>query len=478
MTFTSFEFVVFFLFILGGRSLLGNFMAAKWFLLITSLFFCLISSVSSAIIILFITLMDFSIGRRMGQTADQGHRRNLLILSLVSSLGLLGFFKYTNFLLENIWFVFGALGFQFTQFKLNITAPPGISFFTFASVSYIIDVYYKRLAPCSTLSDYALFLSFFPKFLSGPIARAVNFLPQLKQRVQLTAVDIETGLAYILSGAVKKLVIADQIAGHVNMIFSAPAQFDGFTLLQGLLGYAVQIYCDFAGYSEMAIGLARLLGFKLPENFQMPYAADTITEFWRRWHITMSNWFRDYLFFPLEMARRRSLYPIFRTSSNLIVTWLICGLWHGAGWNYVIWGGIHACAMATHMVWKTWNPLVSMQDSRLFQFLWSLFSRLLTLGVLLLSLIFFRTESVASAVMYLTRLISWSSQGTNMISPYILSAVAAVFLVHLSVNKDRNWPQEIPTKLPMLRLLAYTCLIILLVTLGATDSVPFVYFQF
>jgi alginate O-acetyltransferase complex protein AlgI len=273
-------------------------------------------------------------------------------------------------------------------------------------------------------------------------------------------------------------VIADQIAGHVNMIFSAPAQFDGFTLLQGLLGYAVQIYCDFAGYSEMAIGLARLLGFKLPENFQMPYSADTITEFWRRWHITMSNWFRDYLFFPLEMARRRSLYPIFRTSSNLILTWLICGLWHGAGWNYVIWGGIHAFAMATHVVWKSWNPLVSMQDSRLFQFLWTFISRVLTLGVLLLSLIFFRTESIANAGAYLTRLISWSPEGTNMISPYILPAVAAVFLVHLFVNKDRNWPQEIPTKSRIFRLLAYTCLIILLVTLGATDSVPFVYFQF
>ena len=478
MTFTSFEFVAFFLFVLAGRDLLRNLVAAKWFLLLTSLVFCLLSSVSSALVVLFITFVDFSIGHRLGQSKDPIHRKRLLVLSLLISLGLLLFFKYTDFLLENLWFLLSIFGFRYPQIELNIAAPPGISFFTFASVSYIVDVYYKRLESCRTFSDYALFLSFFPKFLSGPIARAVNFLPQLKQRVQFTAVDIETAFAYILSGAAKKLVIADQIAGHVNMIFSAPTQFDGFTLLQGLLGCAVQIYCDFSGYSDMAIGLARLLGFKLPENFQMPYAADTITEFWRRWHITMANWFRDYLFFPLEVARRKSLYPVFRTSSNLFVTWLLCGLWHGAGWNYVIWGGIHASAMATHVVWRSWNPMVSFKDSRSFQLAWSVFSHVLTLGVMLLSLIFFGAESVTIAGSYLMRLVSWSPDGTRMMSPYILPAVAVVFLVHLFINKDCNWPQEIPTKSPLVRLLAYTSLMILLVMLGATESVPFVYFKF
>lgn len=478
MTFTSFEFVAFFLFVLVGRGLLRNFAAVKWFLLFTSLFFCIISSISCAIVILFITFIDFSIGRKLVQTKDQFQRKKLLVFSLMISLSVLGFFKYTNFFLENVWLVLGLFGFQYHQIKLHIAAPPGISFFTFASISYIVDVYYKRLTPCSAFKNYALFLSFFPKLLSGPITRAVNFLPQLKQRVQITAVDIETGLAYILIGAVKKLVIADQVAGHVNMIFSAPTQFDGLTLLQGLLGYTIQLYCDFSGYSDMAIGLARLLGFKLPENFQMPFAAVTITEFWRRWHITMSNWFRDYLFFPLEMARRKSLHPIFRTCSNLIVTYLICGLWHGAGWGFVVWGGIHAVAMAIEVMWKKWNPLASLKDSRLFQLVWSFVSRMLTLGVLFLSLIFFRSESVTNAGIYLTRLVSSSPDGTNMVSPYILPAVAVVFLVHFFVNKDCNWPQEIPTKSPMVRVLAYTCLLILLVTLGATDSVPFVYFQF
>ena len=478
MIFTSFEFIAFFLLVMGARGMVRGILAERWFLLLTSIFFCLTASVASAILICFITLVDFSIGARLGEAADPARRKRLLILSLTVSLGLLGFFKYANFFLENLWSVLAALGFQNPRIQLDVTAPPGISFFTFASVSYIIDVYNKRLKPCGSLLDYGLFLSFFPKLISGPIVRAVNYLPRLKQRVRLTALDVETGLAYLLLGAVKKLVIADQIAGHVNLIFSSPGQFDGFTLLQGMLGYAVQIYCDFSGYSDMAVGLARLLGFRFPENFQMPYSSVTITEYWRRWHITMSTWFRDYLFFPLEMARKQSPHPTFRTASNLLATWLICGLWHGAAWNFVIWGGIHAAAMATHVVWRAWNPLVSLKDSKIFAVGWSFFSRLLTLAIVLLSGVYFRAESVSAANLYITRMLSWGADGTRMVSPYILPAVAAVFLVHLLVNKDRNWALEIPAKSVPVRLLSYTCLFILLVMLGATNTVPFVYFQF
>jgi len=478
MIFTSFEFVAFFLFVLATHGLFRNFLAGKWFLLITSFFFCLAASVSGAIVILFITLVDFFIGHKIAQTNDAVHRKRLLALSLLSSFGLLGFFKYTNFFLENLWFALGTMGFQFSQLKLNVIAPPGISFFTFASVSYIIDVYNRRLKPCDSLHDYGLFLSFFPKLLSGPIVRAINFLPQLKQQIRPNALDIETGVAYLLVGAVKKLVIADQVVGHVNLIFSAPGQYDGLTLLQGMLGYVVQIYCDFSGYSDMAVGLARLLGYKFPENFQMPFSSVTITEYWRRWHITMSNWFRDYLFFPLEMLRKRSPLPTYRTASNLIVTWLVCGLWHGASWNFVIWGGIHGLAMAIHVVWRNLNPLAALKDSHIFQLVWTFFSRMLTLAVVLLSTVYFRAESVAHANLYIYRLFLWSSDGTRMISPYILPAVAAVVLSHVLQNKDRNWTQEIPTKSAITRIIAYACLLILLVMLGATDTVPFVYFQF
>ena len=478
MTFTSFEFAAFFVFVLGARSLFRSSLAERWFLLVASLLFCLTASVSSAVVIVVITLIDFSIGRKLEHTQDPARRKRLLILSLTSSLGLLGFFKYTTFILENLSLALHALGFQFPKLDVHVVAPPGISFFTFASVSYVVDVYNRRLAPCASLRDYGLFLGFFPKLLSGPIVRAATFLPQLKQRVRPAALDIETGVAYILIGAVKKLVIADQIAAHVTLIFDAPGQFDGFTLLQGALGYAVQIYCDFSGYSDMAVGLARLLGFTFPENFQMPFSAPTITEYWRRWHITMSNWFRDYLFFPLEMSRKRSAHPTLRTTSNLLATWLVCGLWHGAAWTFVIWGGIHGVAMAIHVVWRVWNPLVSFRDSRLFQLGWTTVSRVLTLGVILLSSVYFRAETVAGANLYLSRVLFWSSDGTRMISPYIVPAVSVVFLIHVLQNKDRNWPKEIPAKAFGLRLVAYTCLLLLLVTLGATDTVPFVYFQF
>ena len=300
----------------------------------------------------------------------------------------------------------------------------------------------------------------------------------LRQRVRPTTLDIETGIAYLLIGAVKKLVIADQVAGHVALIFDGPGNFDGFTLLQGAFGYAVQIYCDFSGYSDMAVGLARLLGITFPENFQMPFSAPTITEYWRRWHITMSNWFRDYLFFPLEMSRKRSPNPVLRTTSNLLATWIVCGLWHGAAWTFVIWGGIHGIAMAIHVAWRAWNPFVSLKDSRLFQLGWTTLSRVLTIAVILLSSVYFRAETVASANLYLRRVLFWSSDGTRMISPYIVPAVSVVILIHVLQNKDGNWAKEIPAKSVGLRVLAYTCLLVLLVTLGATDTVPFVYFQF
>jgi alginate O-acetyltransferase complex protein AlgI len=314
--------------------------------------------------------------------------------------------------------------------------------------------------------------------LAGPIVRAVSFLPQLELRVRTCAVDIETGLAYILSGAVKKLVISDQIAGHVNLIFSSPGQYDGLSLLLGLFGYTIQIYCDFSGYSDMAIGCAKILGLQFPENFQMPYAALTISEFWRRWHITLSGWFRDYVFLPLEVATRDNPNATLRTSTNLFATMILCGLWHGASWNFVIWGGIHGTALATEKTWTAWNPLVSIKKHPAFQFLWPLFSRCLTLGTVLLGWIFFRAESFTDALSFLSRTLSWSPDGIRMVSPHVLFAIAAVFLTHLFVGKDRNWIQEIPHRSMAVRITAYTCLLLLLVCLGAIDATPFIYFQF
>jgi alginate O-acetyltransferase complex protein AlgI len=250
------------------------------------------------------------------------------------------------------------------------------------------------------------------------------------------------------------------------------------TLLIGALGYTVQLYCDFSGYSDMAIGCGRILGFRFPENFQMPYSSRNITEFWRRWHITLSKWFRDYLFLPLEIASRANPYPTLRVSVNMMLTMLLCGLWHGASWNFVIWGGIHGGALASHKVWTAWNPLAALKNQRVFQSMGALFSHLLTLGVVVLSMVFFRAQSFSDAASYLSRMLSWAHDGTRLLSPYILAAVVAVFLVHLLVGKDRNLALELPQMSLVPRILGYASLLLVLVALGATDASAFIYFQF
>jgi alginate O-acetyltransferase complex protein AlgI len=396
----------------------------------------------------------------------------------VFNLGLLGFFKYANFFLENASAALNFLGVHAGAWHVNIILPPAISFYTFASLSYVLDVYYERMPACASARDYTLFITFFPKLLSGPIVRARELLPQFNDRRRATAEDVEVGLAYFMIGAVKKLVIADQLAPHVNLIFSAPAQYDALTLLLGVLGYTVQIYCDFSGYTDMAIGCGRILGFRFPENFRMPYSAANITEFWRRWHITLSQWFRDYLFLPLEIATRSNPSPLLRVSLNMMATMLLCGLWHGPSWPFVIWGGIHGAGLTVHRLWTTWNPLSSLKDSRGFQFVWTGVSHGLTLGLVVLSMIFFRSQTVSGAAVYFHRLFVWSPDGVRLISPYILAAVAGVFLVHLLVNKDRNFAEELPRMSLVPRIIGYASLLWLLVVLGATDASPFIYFQF
>jgi alginate O-acetyltransferase complex protein AlgI len=422
--------------------------------------------------------MDYTVGKRLGLTAEPARRKRLLLLSLIANLGFLGFFKYANFFLESAVSVLNVLGFSIGIPHYDIILPPAISFFTFASMGYVLDVYYERVAPCSSASDYALFVTFFPKLLSGPIVRAADFLPQLKQRARAQAGDIEAGLARFLVGAIKKLVISDQIVGHVNMIFSAPSQYDRFTLMEGVIGYAIQLYCDFSGYSDMAIGSARILGINLPENFQMPFSALSITEFWRRWHITLSKWFRDYVFLPLEIATRNAFRPNVRVSVNIILMMLLCGLWHGPSWNFVIFGGIHGVALAAHKMWTVWNPIESLRKKGATKFLWLFCARLLTLGVVILGFVYFRAQSVADAGAYLKGLLFPGVDATRVASPYILMSFAAVFLFHLLLNKERNWVEEIPARSLPVRMAAYTCGLILLVFFSATEAAPFIYFQF
>jgi len=474
MIFTSFEFVCFFALVLIVRSCLPSFSSEKWFLLVASYLFYMSWSIPCGFLILATSLIDYAVGLGLERIADQTKRKLLLVISIVANLGVLAFFKYTNFLLDNTWGALHLLGWDLPHRHYDIILPAGISFFTFQSMTYTIETYRRKIKVCHSPRDFLLFTAFFPQLLAGPINRAADLLPQFAKRVRATVLDLETGLAQFALGAVKKLVISDQIASHVDLIFSSPGNYDSLTLFQGALGYAVQIYCDFSGYSDMAIGCARMMGFRFMENFQMPYSSETITEFWRRWHISLSSWFRDYLYIPLGGSRQGPA----RTYYNLMVTMLLCGLWHGASWNFVFWGCLHGVSLSVHRIWKSWNPLASWLENPFFRSIWSLFSRLLTLSIVLIGWIFFRAPSWSIATQYLSRLSAGTFEGTRLASPYILAALVTVFIAHLLFSKDRNWSHEIPRYSVPIRVAAYSSLVVLLTALGATDSAPFIYFQF
>jgi alginate O-acetyltransferase complex protein AlgI len=444
-------------------------------LLVASYVFYLTSGPYGVVLVAITSVVDFHVGRRLGATEDPDSRKRWLFVSLAGNLGILGFFKYTSFLVDNIGAGLTALGVPVPVPHYDIALPIGISYFTFTGISYVLDVYYERMEPCETPREYLLYVAYFPKILAGPLVRARELLPQIKSGSQPSAADIEVGVSYFLFGAVKKVVIADQLAGHVDLIFATPGQYDALTLLQGLIGYTVQIYCDFSGYSDMAIGCARLMGIRLPENFLMPYSAVNITEFWRRWHVTLSNWFRDYVFLPLEIATKDVRNATLRTSLNLVVTMILCGFWHGAGWNFVMWGGVHGVSLALHRVWRSWRPLPT-EDYAL-RALRTLSARVLTLGAVMIGWIFFRAESWGAALEYLSGLATWRN-GVRLGSAYILPLSALVFVAHLLVNKDRNWIQEIPTWPAPVRVGAYSLLVLWVSLMGVADSAPFVYVQF
>jgi alginate O-acetyltransferase complex protein AlgI len=474
MIFTSFEYVFFFAAVFLVRSCMRNFTIEKWFLLFASYIFYMSWSIPCGFLILLTSFIDYFVGLGLERIEEPRKRKLLLVVSIVANLGVLGFFKYTNFFLDNLWQVFAGFGWHPARWHYDIILPAGISFFTFQSMTYTIEAYRRNVRVSHSPRDFLLFVSFFPQLLAGPINRAADLLPQFKERIRATALDFEVGLTQFALGAVKKLVISDQIAPSVDLIFSAPGNYDGFTLFQGALGYAIQIYCDFSGYSDMAIGSARMMGFRFMENFQMPYSSLSITEFWRRWHISLSTWLRDYLYIPLGGNRNGTA----RTYINLMLTMVLGGLWHGASWNFVFWGALHGVSLAIHKGWVTWNPFARFKDDALFQTVWSFCSRLLTLGVVLLGWIFFRAQSWTAACSYVARMFSFTRGGTHLVSPHILAAIAGVVLVHILVQKDRLWAAEMPTRRIPARILAYSALALLLACLSATDSAPFIYFQF
>jgi D-alanyl-lipoteichoic acid acyltransferase DltB (MBOAT superfamily) len=354
MLFASLDFVLFFVPVLVGYWLLAARPRARWILLLAAsyFFYCATPKPASGTLptswafvglLVLSTLVDYIAARVIAETPRGGIRRRLALwLSLAVNLGLLGYFKYTGFLLQVATDISGWFGVEAALPVLRTALPIGISFYTFQSLSYTIDVWRGRLTPETNLLRFSLFVAFFPQLVAGPIVRAAEFLPQLRQPLRVDAEDVNFAVLRIGKGLVKKVVLGDFIAAYfTDIVFAAPADHSSLENLLALYAFTLQIYADFSGYSDIAIGVARLLGFRLPENFDRPYQARDVGEFWRRWHMTLSTWLRDYLFFPLGGSRGSDR----RTYFNLWVTMFLVGMWHGASWNFVIYSNLQAAAM-------------------------------------------------------------------------------------------------------------------------------------
>lgn len=338
-------FVFFFaIFITTYYFLRNNFPARKYLFCFFSLYFFYKASGVFVLFVILSAIVDYFLSNAIHRQQDKRKKKWLLICSIVFNLGMLVYFKYTNF------FIATCNELLHTGFNpLNILLPVGISFYTFENLSYTIDVYRGHFVPVKKFTDYLLFLSFFPKLVMGPIVRASDFIPQINKPYNISENDFAKGFYLIVSGMFKKLIISDFITQNfVDYIFDDPSRYTGLECLFAVYGYAVVIYCDFSGYSDVAIGIAKWLGFTIPANFKSPYQSKNITEFWRRWHISLSTWLRDYLYIQLGGNRK----GVVRTYINLMLTMLLGGLWHGANWTFIAWGGLHGAALAFHKIWK------------------------------------------------------------------------------------------------------------------------------
>ncbi len=344
LLFNSGAFFVFFIVIISIYTFIHK---KKWantiYLTLFSFFFYYKSSGVYVSILLFTTITDFSFAYLLHKAKTQFWRITWLLLGVLPSLGLLGYFKYTNFILFN-WAAIVQGNFQ----PLDIFLPIGISFYTFQSLSYVFDVYWKKIEPTNNILDYAFFLSFFPQLVAGPIVKANHFLPQINQPKNITKEVVYSSIWLIMIGLFKKAVIADYISQYNDLIFASPDTYSGFENLMAIYGYTLQIYCDFSGYSDIAIGVSWIMGYDLGMNFDFPYKALNITDFWRRWHISLSSWLREYVYIPLGGNRKGKV----RTYINLMLTMLIGGLWHGANWKFVFWGALHGIGLAVHKAFK------------------------------------------------------------------------------------------------------------------------------
>jgi alginate O-acetyltransferase complex protein AlgI len=462
MIFTELSFLAFFALVFGVHWWLTSHRARKLWLLAASYFFYGAWDWRFLSLIVGSTALDYVVGLRLEGNDDERSRKRWIALSVVANLGLLGVFKYANFFLDSAIRLASALGFEASPHVLGIVLPVGISFYTFQTMSYSLDVYRRELRAVRDPLDFALFVTFFPQLVAGPIVRAIDFLPQLERVRVWRDVRVRACATLFLVGYVKKACIGDNVAELVDPYFKDPALYDALSAWIAVLFYAVQIYCDFSGYSDMAIATAGLFGYELRLNFDFPYFAASIRDFWRRWHMSLSSWLRDYLYIPLGGSRGSRLFQY----RNLMLTMLLGGLWHGAGWNFVIWGALHGAALVAHREWERRGLRMPAALGLVATFWW-----------VLLAWIFFRAPSFDGALVTVRSFVLFQAEGARSFGVWPLVTFAALALVHALAA--RRWIERVTEPLPDW---GYALLLGALVPLALafTNAAvkPFIYFQF
>ncbi len=486
MLFNSFEFLLFFPLVIFLYFALPY--KYRWVLLLAASYYFYMSwKVEYILLIILSTLIDYFAAGRMAGIADKKRRRPYLYLSLLTNLGILFGFKYFNFFRDNV----NAVSDQFNLFvqlpELQVLLPVGISFYTFQTLSYTIDVYNGKLKPERHLGIFAVYVSFFPQLVAGPIERAPHLLPQFRQHFQFDYNRVREGLMLMLWGFFKKVVIADRLADYVNKVYEAPDAGEGLTNLVGTYAFAFQIYCDFSGYSDIAIGSALIMGYRLMMNFRRPYFADSIREFWQRWHISLSTWFRDYVYIPLGGNRAVK----WRWWYNLFITFLISGLWHGAAWTFVIWGAIHGGLLVLGIWTASWRKAF-WNGTGLGKLgaLRRLVEVVVVFHLVIVAWVFFRAETLGDAMVVLKSFAGLSPSGMKGLSQSlqsfgmleVLVAIGTIGImegVHLLQEGGMSMHKRI-TGLPMpLRWSVYVAGTMLIVLFGKFSTQgEFIYFQF
>lgn len=484
---TGFFFFLFIGFFFIYMSLRKNTLARIVYVTLFSLYFYYKTSGVWFALLLFTATSDFLIAKDISKSKTQKEKKWLVILSLCINLGMLGYFKYADFLynlgvilLNNIGQgLGGGLWTELAYTPMDIFLPVGISFFTFQSLSYTIDVYRERIQPVKRWIDYLFFVSFFPGLVAGPIVRARDFIPQMYKSPTLSREHLGEGLYLIICGLLKKCVISDYIsANFVDRVFDAPALYTGVENLLGVYGYALQIYCDFSGYSDMAIGIALLLGIRFNVNFDSPYQSASITEFWRRWHISLSSWLKDYLYISMGGNRKGKTRMYF----NLLITMLLGGLWHGASLRFVFWGAIHGVSLAIHKYAMSHFAYFRKERTETTPFRRAL-GVFFTFHLVCLGWIFFRADSMAIALDVLRQIFTNFQPEVFMqfVVGYdkIFLLLLVGYIIHFIPKKIDNRIQQFVIDSPMLLQAFYLILTIFIVTqVKSSGIVPFIYFQF